>query len=172
MKGKNMETNLLRLTDKYDDPVAELKLAANAVRHATRRVLERAVDNGPLGDVARALFKPRIRIAEDTNTVVVTMEAPGADRSSLEVTMSSKDMLCIKGRKIKKAKNRSARDSDSAPQVHSFERTLPLGGREVERDKATAYYENGLLTVTLPKLAKTSAPTISGQQEKPGIRAA
>lgn len=165
-----MDTNLLRLTDKYDDPVAELRLAANAVGHATRRVLERAVDNGPLVDVARALFKPRIRVAEDANTVVVTMEAPGADRTSLEVTMSSKDILCIKGRGIKKPRVRSSRAEETPPHTRSFERTLPLGGRSVEREKATAYFENGLLTVTIPKLAK--APAQQPESAKQGARAA
>jgi len=169
MKGTHMDTNLLRLTDKYDDPVAELRLAANAISHATRRVLERAIDNGPLGDVARILLKPRIRVAEDANTLVITMEAAGAERNSLEVTMSSKDVLCIKGRRVKKVKGRTIRDMDAPPHIRSFERTLPLRGRDVEREKATAYFENGLLTVTIPKLAKVTPAPEAG---KSGARAA
>jgi HSP20 family molecular chaperone IbpA len=161
-----METNMLRLTDKYDDPIAELRLAANAVGHATRRVVERAVDNGPLGDFARILFKPRIRVAEDPETLVVTMEIPGAEKGSLEVTLSSKDILCIKGRGIKRP--RAKRDRDAPPQVRSFERTIPLVGRSLLRDKATAVLESGLMTVTIPKLAKA----LPAESEKRDIRAA
>lgn len=164
-----METNLLRLTDKYDDPVDELRLAATAVRQATRRVLERAIDNGPLGEVARAIFKPRVRKAEDASTLVVTVEVPGADRNSLEVTLSTKNILCIKGRGTKKPKKGAARDADSPPQVRSFERTLPLSGQSLEREKATAHFENGVLTVTIPKLAKTLP---AGTAEPSGARAA
>src|SRR5690349_14423474 len=98
-----MESNMLRLTDKYDDPIEELRVAATAVGHATRRVIERAVDNGPLGIVARVFLKPRIRRVEDPHTVVVTIEIPGAERESLEVTLSSKNVLCVKGKGIVKA---------------------------------------------------------------------
>jgi HSP20 family molecular chaperone IbpA len=163
-----METNLLRLTDKYDDPIAELRLAANAVGHATRRVIERAVDNGPLGDFARILFKPRIRVAEDSDTLVVTMEIPGAEKGSIEVTLSSKDILCIKGRGIKRTRARVKRENDGPPQVRSFERTVPLSGRALLRDKATAVLESGLMTVTIPKLAKA----LPAESEKRDIRAA
>ena len=164
-----MESNMLRLTDKYDDPMDELRVAATAVGNATRRVIERAVDNGPLGEVARLLFKPRIRRVEDPHTVVVTVEIPGAQRESLEVTLSSKNVLCVKGKGIVKAKRRTR--TDTPPEVLSFERTLPLLGRELERDRATAYLESGLLTVTIPKkeAVKTSD---SGSSEKAGIRAA
>jgi HSP20 family molecular chaperone IbpA len=165
-----METNMLRLTDKYDDPVAELRLAANAVRRATLRVFERAVDNGPLGDVARVLFKPRIRRLEDPNTVVVTMEIPGAERESLEVTLSSKDVLCIKGKGIKKARPRAARNPETGPDIRSFERTVPLTGRDLQREKATAYLESGLLTVTIPK--KEIPKSSPASADKPGVRAA
>jgi HSP20 family molecular chaperone IbpA len=166
-----METNMLRLTDKYDDPVAELRLAANAVRRATLRVFERAVDNGPFGDVARVLIKPRIRRLEDPNTVVVTMEIPGAERESLEVTLSSKDVLCIKGKGVKKARPRAARNSETGPDIRSFERTVPLTGRDLQREKATAYLESGLLTITIPKKEgpKAAAPAST---DKPGVRAA
>ncbi len=164
-----METNLLRLTDKYDDPVEELRLAATAVRLATRRVLERAIDNGPLGEVARAIFKPRVRTAEDASTLVVTVEVPGADRNSLEVTLSKRDILCIKGRGLKKPRKSVSKDVDSPPQARSFERTLPLSGQSLEREKATAHFDNGILTVTIPKLAKTLP---AGSTEKSGARAA
>lgn len=163
-----METNLLRLTDKYDDPVEELRIAATAVGQATRRVLERAIDNGPLGEVARALLKPRIRTAEDANTLIVTAEVAGAEPDSLEVTLSTKNVLCIKGRGLKKAK-RATSDKDAPPRIRSFERTLPLPGESLERDKAIAHFENGLLTVTIPKLAKT-LPAASA--EKRDVRAA
>jgi len=163
-----MATNLLRLTDKYDDPIEELRLAATAVGQATRRVVERALDNGPLGEVARALLKPRIRTAEDENTLIVTAEVPGAETNSLEVTLSTKNVLCIKGRDVKRAK-RITSDKDAPPQIRSFERTLPLPTESLERDKATAHFENGLLTVTIPKLAK-ALPTAS--DEKKGVRAA
>lgn len=166
-KTETMETNILRLTDKYDDPIAELRLAASAVGHATKRVIERAVDNGPLGEVARILFKPRIRVAEDPEMLVVTVEIPGADKSSLEVTLSSKDVLCIKGKGIKKSKTK--RETD-APQVRSFERTVPLAGREFQREKATAVIESGVMTVTIPKVAKAkSAPAAPDKRD---VRAA
>jgi HSP20 family molecular chaperone IbpA len=99
------------------------------------------------------------------------MESPGAERESLEVTLSSKDVLCIKGKGIKKARPRAARGSEGGPDIRSFERTVPLTGRELQREKATAYLESGLLTVTIPKkeTPKASAPVSA---EKPGVRAA
>ena len=89
----------------------------------------------------------------------------------MEVTLSSRDVLCIKGKGIKKARPRAARSTESGPDIRSFERTVPLSGRDLQREKATAYLESGLLTITIPKkeIPKTSA---SADADKQGIRAA
>jgi len=105
---------------------------------------------------------PLLNIAEDKDNVYVEALAPGLNPDSLEVSVL-RDTLRIAGEK-------AAITPDIKPEAfHRKERgagrfvrtvTLPV---EVNGDKVTAEYKNGLLLLTLPKheAAKPKQITVS-----------
>ena len=102
---------------------------------------------------------PAIDMYQTDNEVVVKAAVPGfkADEVQLNVTG---DVLTIKGQ----AKHEEEKN-DKSWQIRehrwgAFERsiTLPTG---VISDRATADFENGILTITLPKSEKVKPRTIT-----------
>ena len=98
----------------------------------------------------RGLF-PSLNILEekDGDAIVVKAEIPGIDRENLEVEAL--------GNRLVIAGTRTIKDPDKPFRYHRRERKsgdfrrvfrLPF---EVNRDKATASYQNGVLTVRLEK---------------------
>jgi HSP20 family protein len=93
-------------------------------------------------------FEPRIDVRETDDEVLVTAEIPGLEEKDFELSLSA-EALTIRGEKRHQHEEKGS--------VHrfersygAFERTLPLPC-EVEADKASATYRNGVLSVTLPK---------------------
>jgi HSP20 family protein len=96
---------------------------------------------------------PSVEIAETDTELRVSAELPGMSESDVDVSVGD-DMLVIRGEK-------RAETEDTARQFSErfygrFERRIPLPF-EVDDDKAQATFQNGVLTVTLPKSAKAAA---------------
>jgi len=93
---------------------------------------------------------PQIDVAETATEIRVMAELPGLEEKDVELTLTE-NFLTLKGEK------RS--ETDNGEGIHlterfygAFERTIPLGA-EIDRDKVTASFKNGVLTVSLPKTA-------------------
>ena len=78
---------------------------------------------------------------------------PGLDEKDVEVLVSD-DVLTIRGEKKAQTEDRDRGFSERY--YGHFERRIPLPF-EVEEDKAEASFENGVLTVTLPKSPNADA---------------
>ncbi len=82
-----------------------------------------------------------IDLYEDKDNTYVRAELPGLNRDDINVEMVE-DYLTINGsRKMKEGDNE---------QSFSFSRSINIP-EEVQADKVSAAYENGVLTVSLPK---------------------
>ena len=101
--------------------------------------------------VARA-WAPRVDILENEASYQVTAELPGIKKEDVEITVEN-NLLTLKGdRKFEKDVNKE--------QYHrieraygSFARSFTLPNR-VSQDQVQAKYDNGLLTITIPKAAE------------------
>ena len=88
-------------------------------------------------------------VVESSDDVRVTMEIPGIDPSEIDITIDN-NVLRISGEK------RAARSEGEGAyrlterRYGRFERSFVLP-RDVRSDAVDASYENGVLTVTLPK---------------------
>jgi HSP20 family protein len=97
---------------------------------------------------------PSVEVVETDKDIRIAAELPGMDEKDVEVSVSD-DILIIRGEKkaeIDKERHFSER------YYGRFERRIPLPF-EVEDDHAEASFENGVLTVTLPKSPKAEAKT-------------
>ena len=103
---------------------------------------------------SRATFIPRSDIFETKDHVVVTLDMPGADESSIDITLE-KNVLTING-----ISNHGASDGYALTfaefQPGDYERSFRLTD-EIDRDGIEALYKDGVLKLTLPKaeVAKT-----------------
>jgi HSP20 family molecular chaperone IbpA len=99
-------------------------------------------------------FQPRLDVSETADELRIEAELPGIGQGDIELSIAG-DRLVLRGEKHR-------RTQDAAGAVHRvervygrFERVVPLPCR-VDPDRATAHFENGVLTVRLPKAAGES----------------
>jgi HSP20 family protein len=106
-----------------------------------------------LGDFVRAAAPERfpVDLFEDGENTYVRAELPGIDRKELNVEMVE-DYLTITA-------SRAAKDGEQE-QSFSFSRSVSIPNA-VQADKVSAAYENGVLTVTLPKKEEAKPRKIS-----------
>jgi HSP20 family protein len=86
-----------------------------------------------------------VDLYEDQDNTYVRAELPGVDRSDINVEMVE-DYLTISGTR----KTTGAKEIGQGEQSFSFSRSVTIP-EHVQADKVSASYENGVLTVTLPK---------------------
>ena len=96
---------------------------------------------------------PSVEVAETDKDMRISAELPGLDEKDVEVLMED-GALIIRGEKKSEVDDKERQFSERY--YGRFERRIPLGF-EAEGDKVEAEFNNGVLTVTLPKSAKAQA---------------
>jgi HSP20 family protein len=90
---------------------------------------------------------PNVEISDGDKELRVMAEVPGLDEKDLELFLGE-GVLTIRGEKKAEAEDKERRFSERF--YGRFERRIGIGS-DVEPDKVTASFKNGVLTVTLPK---------------------
>jgi len=103
----------------------------------------------PLGEFLPQAEYPRIDFVETDETITATAELPGVTREELQVTVSG-DILSIKGEKRQEKEEGEGRYHRTECYYGSFQRSFALPC-EIDDQKVDASFDNGVLTVTLPK---------------------
>ncbi len=93
---------------------------------------------------------PTVEVADTDKEVRVTAEVPGLDEKDIEVLLAD-GVLTLRGEKRSESEDRERQFSERF--YGRFERRIPLDA-EIEEDKASASFRNGVLTVSLPKTAQ------------------
>jgi HSP20 family protein len=98
---------------------------------------------------------PRIDVSETAKEVKLTVELPGVEEKDIDVSLSG-NQLTIKGEK--KSEQQAKDDEGEGGRVfHRVERSFGAFRRtmtipfDVESDKVSAEFKDGVLTITLPK---------------------
>ncbi len=94
-----------------------------------------------------------VDLYEDQANVFVRAELPGVSRDDIQVEMVEGDLSISAVRKTPAA-------GDQPEQSFSFSRSLSIP-TDVASDQVSAAYENGVLTVTLPKREQAKAKKIA-----------
>lgn len=142
------------------DPFREMKRIHNEMeRMFTNAFLE---GNHPLIEsgnnklpAQRDYFRmPSCDVRESENHLLLNFEIPGAKKEDIELNIN-KDSVEVK---VDQNKEKEEKDEKKGSYQYSkvsnqFYRRIPLM-TEIDPDKATANYENGVLRVELPKLNK------------------
>jgi HSP20 family protein len=95
-----------------------------------------------------------VDVYQDADAVVVRSELPGFRKEDLQVQVVD-DTLTIKGDFASEAK-----DGKAVSTAHMVERVIALP-ENLDREKVSASYENGVLTVRLPKREEVKPTTVA-----------
>jgi HSP20 family protein len=118
---------------------------------------------GPAGRQEEQEFVPSVDVKETDDALQITAEAPGLKPEEMDITLTG-DVLTIKGEK-------KAQRQDDRSGYHLVERRygrfqrsfrLPV---EVDREQLSATSQDGVLTITLPKAAKSGPARIEVKGE-------
>ncbi len=118
-----------------------------------RREMDRLVDDTFRGlgltapAVGRTMSWPSLEVSETDNEVRVTAEVPGLSEKDIELSVDD-GVLTLRGER--KAGTQDKERGYSERFYGRFERRIALPGG-VDEEKASARFENGMLTVTMPK---------------------
>jgi HSP20 family protein len=96
---------------------------------------------------------PNVEISDDDKEIRVIAEVPGMEEKDIEVLLDS-GTLTLRGEKKAESEDKEHRFSERF--YGHFERRIPLD-YEIEEDKVSASFKNGVLTVTLPKTAQAQS---------------
>jgi HSP20 family protein len=146
--GRNQQTTPSRYRDE-GDPFMTLHREMNRLFDDVFR----GFDTMPLASMGRMAGWPQVEVVETDKSIRVSAELPGLDSKDVEVLMHD-GVLTIRGEKKSEIEDKERAFSERY--YGRFERRIPLG-EAVEEDKVDATFENGVLTVTLPRSAQTSA---------------
>ncbi len=102
------------------------------------------------GSVSR--FVPHLDLTESKDEYRVTAELPGLDREEFEI-LFEEDVLTLKGEKKSREKSEDERFRRAETRSGAFERKVRFG-RPVDADGVVAVHKNGVLEITVPKVAE------------------
>ncbi len=95
---------------------------------------------------------PAVNIREDDEAFIVEVAAPGLDKKDFSVELNE-DLLIISSHKeTEEEKKVNERILKKEFSYQSFTRTFHLPEEGIDREKITAKYENGILTIVIPKV--------------------
>ncbi|SHF49074.1 heat shock protein Hsp20 [Caldanaerobius fijiensis DSM 17918] len=94
--------------------------------------------------------RPRMDVSENEKEVIATAEVPGIDKNNIEINIQD-NILEIKGQTTKQEEKNQQNYYMSERYYGAFSRRIVLPA-EVDADKATATFENGVLTIRMPKV--------------------
>ena len=118
------------------------------------RLFDQSFNGWPFGEDAtlNSSWAPACDIFEDKEGIRIVAEVPGVKPEDVRLSLEN-NTLTIRGEKKQVSE-------DKTEQVHRFERTYGVFERSfglpttVDPDKVEAEYNNGLLTVSLPKVER------------------
>jgi HSP20 family protein len=98
-------------------------------------------------------FSPSVDVVESENEIKVSAELPGMSDEDIDVSLD-RGMLTIRGEKTEEQKEERENYYRAERTYGSFQRSIPLP-TAVKEDQVEAVFQNGVLTITLPKAEVT-----------------
>lgn len=111
------------------------------------------------GLMSKPLTVPAVNVTENHNGYKVKLAAPGMKKSDFEIDVEG-NMLTIKSEKEEKKEEKEDHYTRREFSFSSFSRSFAIPD-DVKQDKIDAVYEDGMLTISLPKREEAKAKSIS-----------
>lgn len=137
----------LRDRDFWADPFGELERLQEEMNKLFDFSLSRVFGRG-----RRALggsWSPAVDIYDSKDAILVKAEIPGMKKEDIDVSIQA-DTLIIKGEKKHEEEKKDKNFICNERYYGAFYRAIPLG-TEVNVEKVSAKYKDGVLELTIPK---------------------
>jgi HSP20 family protein len=119
------------------------------MRRDMDRLWDSFFERGTLRGEDGSEWLPSLDVAETKNEIVVKAEVPGMEPKDIDISLSD-GLLTIKGEKKQEKEEKEENYHLVERSYGSFTRSIRLPN-EVQSDKISASYKNGVLKVVLPK---------------------
>ena len=129
-------------------PVSDLASEFMNMQREIDRMFDR-FSGGTLDDGITSTWLPAVDIIENENDYLVKVELPGVDKNGVKITIND-DVLTIRGEKKQEREKKDDNYHRVERSYGSFQRSFTLPS-SVQSEKIEASYDNGILTVMLPK---------------------
>jgi HSP20 family protein len=103
-------------------------------------------------------FAPAFDLKDTGDALVAEVEIPGMDQKDITVQVEG-DVLSVKGERKREEEKKTESYYRKERSYGAFERQIALPA-SVDRDKVEAAYSNGVLQITLPKVAGSKAKVV------------
>jgi HSP20 family protein len=128
-----------------------------------RDALDRLFDSPLLAPVScsrqfRDGWLPAVSLSQDRDQLILRAELPGMKKEDINISLQD-EVLTLSGERRETDVLAQAKAHRAERFFGKFQRTLTLP-LAVDPNKVQAIYENGLLTVTLPKAGETKPQSI------------
>lgn len=124
------------------------------LRREVDRVFDSALTGVPLGTNGQSRYLPAMDIEETSDRIRLTLEVPGVSPEDLEIEVENR-LLTVSGEK--RFRRESGNDREGSHLVERrygrFARSVMLP-ETVDAESIGAHFENGVLTVEIPKSAR------------------
>jgi HSP20 family protein len=127
------------------------------VRDEFDRLFDQLLSTGFLGPTARvfeAMWTPSVDFSENEKEYIARVEAPGVAKEDLEVNVDGQT-LTISGRRDFEREEKTEEYFWRERQAGRFVRAIQLP-TAVDQSKVTANYQDGIMTIRLPKTEPTA----------------
>lgn len=108
--------------------------------------------SNPENENAMTFLEPDIEVRDNPKEITVSAELPGLDPKDIDIQVSDEGFLTISGEKKHQTEEKSEGFYFSERSYGMFQRVVNLPTDEINRDKITAEFDNGVLNISLPKL--------------------
>ena len=108
--------------------------------------------SNPENENAMTFLEPDIEVRNNPKEITISAELPGLDPKDIDIQVSDEGYLTISGEKKHQTEEKGEGFYFSERSYGMFQRVVNLPSDEINRDKITAEFENGVLNISLPKL--------------------
>jgi len=137
-------------------PSRDVPALLNRMRDEIDHLCERCAREMPALWRGEEGWRWGLDIKDEEGAIVVRAEAPGFEAADFDLEVCADRLVLRASKKVEKVdeagKSREVREQECYESV-----TLPAG---IAKDKVSAEYHNGVLTVTLPKTAEAKGKRI------------
>ncbi|MBI1804440.1 MAG: Hsp20/alpha crystallin family protein [Ignavibacteriae bacterium] len=130
-------------------PVSDLTNEIVGMQREIDRMFER-FRGGTVDDSHASMWIPAVDVVEKESEFIVKAELPGVDRKDVKITVQN-DILTISGEKRHEEEKNDRNYQRVERSYGSFQRSFTLPST-VANDRIEAAYDNGILTVSIPKV--------------------
>ena len=135
----------------------------SSLREEIDRLFDRPLGSGAAEELWLGGGWPSVDLFEDRDQLVVKVEVPGLKKEDIDISLHD-GVLAISGERKTEEKYQEAETHHTERFVGRFHRALSLP-MAVQTDKTNATYQDGVLTITLPKAEEAKPKQIQVQAE-------